>query len=145
MWIDRLLSSRPRHALELTARFAEARHQVLAENVANIDTPDYQTRRLDGREFQQTLRKAIDEARSANKSRLELRGSRQVSTDSAGRLVAQPQTEPAANVLFHDGTNARLEELMTQVSENALTYQFALARLKSSFDGLKTAIRGRLS
>ena len=58
MWIERLTTSRVTHALELTARFAEERHKVLAENVANIDTPDYQTKRLDPEVFQNTLKDA---------------------------------------------------------------------------------------
>lgn len=149
MWIDRLLHSPERQALELTALYAERRHALLAENLANIDTPDYQTRRLDGRPFQQALRDAWERAErqagsGPSAARLELRG-RQVSTDRDGTLVVRPEIEPAANVLLHDGTNARLEELIGQAGENALTYQFALARLKASFESLMGAIRGKVT
>lgn len=150
MWIDRLLSCPKRQALELTARYAERRQAVLAENLANIDTPDYQTRRLEARDFQQALHDAWqraerDDGAGPSASRgLELRG-RQVFTDRDGTLVVRPEVEPAANVLLHDGTNARLEELIGQASENALTYQFAVARLKAGFETLMSAIRGRVT
>jgi flagellar basal-body rod protein FlgB len=144
MWIERLLTSRVTHAIELTARFAEARHQVLTENVANIDTPDYHVRRLDAGQFQTALREAFRAAEGAKPAKLELRGAAQVGTDGQGRLRTRPAVEPAENVLFHDGTNARLEGLMTDVMRNSLTYEFATTLLRSRFDGLLTAIRGRV-
>lgn len=141
-WIDRILNSHTRQALEWSARFAEERHQVLAENVANIDTPNYQTKRLDPHAFHEALSDALQADNSASDPP-KLRGNRQVSTDSAGKLVVRPATEPAENVLFHDGTNARLEGLMSDVQENALNYELSLNMLKSRFDSLLTAIRGR--
>lgn len=145
MWIDRLLESRTRRVLELSAKFAEERHKVLAENAANIDVPDYQARRVDVRAFQQALRTAIDRSRQAGSTELDLRGAAQVSTDAAGRLRLRPRREPASNVLFHDGTNARLESIAVETQENALAYQMAMNMLKSRLDGLMTAIRGRSS
>jgi flagellar basal-body rod protein FlgB len=145
MWIDRLLSSRLTHAVELTARFAEERQRILAENVAGIDLPDHATKRLDPRAFQSALHTALDEAQSQGAQRLELRGNAQVATDSAGRLRVRPTLEPAANALFHDGTNAKLEELMSGASENALLYNLATQFLGKRFDRLESAIRGRVT
>lgn len=144
-WVDRLLSSPVRDGLQLTAQFAEQRHRVLAENLANIDTPDFQSRRLGGAEFQKVLREAFKSAGAPGGDGLELRGSAQVQTDAAGRLQTAPVAEPAENVLFHDGTNARIERLVSQIHENALTYRFAMTQLRSKFDGLKQAITGRVS
>lgn len=145
MWIDRILESRAANAVELAARFAEQRHGVLAENVANIDTPDYQSRRLDAKAFQASLREAIDTAQKQRNNRLQLRGNRQVWTDASGALHVRPQTEPPQNVLFHDGTNARLEQLMTDAQQNALTYNLAVNLLKGRYTTLLNAIRGRLT
>jgi flagellar basal-body rod protein FlgB len=145
MWIERLTTSRLTHALELTARFAEERHRVLAENVANIDTPDYHTRRLDPEAFQATLKEALQRAESSGERRLELRGEAQVSTTADGHLEVRPQTEPADNILFHDGRNASLETLMTDVQQNALDYSLATSLLSKRFQGLMTAIRGKVT
>ena len=144
MWVNRLLESRPRQALELAAKFAEERHKVLAENAANIDVPDYHAKRLDGASFQRALSRAIDDSQRAGREALNLRGEAQVSTDSGGKLRARPKREPAQNVLFHDGTNARLETLAADAQENALSYQMAMNLLKSQFNDLLTAIRGKL-
>ncbi len=145
MWIERLTNSRTLHALELTAAFAEQRHHVLAENIANIDTPDYQTRRLDPEAFQAALRQALREAESDRRDRLELRDNAQVSTTADGKLVTRPALRPAENVLFHDGRNASLERLMADVQSNALDYQLATRLLGKRFEGLLAAIRGTMA
>lgn len=143
-WFDRLTASRVTHALELSARFTEERHRVLAENVANVDTPDYQTKRLDVGAFQGALHDAFASAESARSQQLELRDTEQTRTNARGELEVRPFIEPPQNVLFHDGTNARLERLISDVQENALQHQMALNLLGTRFDGLMTAIRGRL-
>ena len=143
MWIERLISSRCTDALELAARFAEQRHNVLAENVANIETPDYATKRLDREAFQRTLADALQRAKESGENRLELRGEAQVSTTADGQMVTKPVTEPAQNILFHDGRNASLESLMTDVQKNSLDYQLATTLLSKRFAGLLAAIKGR--
>ncbi len=142
-WIDRLLANRTTHALELSAQFAEARHRVLAENAANVDTPDYVSQRLDADAFAGSLRTALDEAGKTNATRLELRGNAQFEHDDGGRLVVQPVEEPAQNVLFHDGTNAHLERLMGDVASNSLAYEMSTALLRGRFETMLRAIRGR--
>ena len=143
MWIERLTASRTTHAIELAAQFAEQRQRVLAENLANIDIPDYHTQRLDPEAFQTSLQSALDRAKGDDQRRLELRGNAQFSTGDDGRVEVSPKVEPASNVLFHDGTNAGLERLMTDVSENSLSYDMAVNLLRGRFDGLLRAIRGK--
>ncbi len=145
MWIERLTNSPLTHAIELTARFAEERHKTLAENIANIDTPDYHTKRLDSDAFQAALRDALQGAEVGGQQRLELRGNAQVSTTPDGRLEVTPAIEPADNILFHDGRNASVEKLMTALQENALTYSLATRLLDKRLDGLLSAIRGRVA
>jgi flagellar basal-body rod protein FlgB len=142
-WVDRLTDSPTRQALALTAQFAEQRQQVLAENLANVDTPNHHSRRLDPEPFQTSLRTALDQARPSDERGLELRGNAQFSTGADGRVTAQPATEPAPNVLFHDGTNARVEQLLADTNQNALTYDLATTLLRGQFNTLLSAIRGR--
>ena len=131
MWMDRLLSNPTTHALELTAQFAEQRHRVLVEDIANIDTAGYRPRQLDEKRFAQVLGEALEQARSRGQRRVTLQGDAQFETDATGRLVTHPVRRPPQNVLFHDGTNARLHSL-------------SLRMLRGRLNDLITAIRGRL-
>jgi flagellar basal-body rod protein FlgB len=139
MWIDRLTASRTTHALTLAAQFAEQRHKVLAENLANLDTPDYATKRLDPEAFQSSLRQALEQARTTRHPALVLRGNAQFSSDAQGRIQARPARTPAPNVLFHDGTNARLEPLLTDVAQNNVSYDVAMNLLRGRLENLLRA------
>lgn len=144
-WIEQLVSSRTTRAVTLAASYAEQRHRVLAENLANIDTPDYHTKVLDPHAFQKSLRDALARPAAGGTDRLELRGAAQVETGPDGRLALNPDREPAPNVLFHDGTNARLERLMTDISENELYYEMATNFVRTRYNNLLSAVRGRVS
>lgn len=143
MPIGPILTDSTTRALELSASFAEARHRVLAENLANVDTPGYTTQVLDPQAFQTSLQEALARGDSARNDRLELRGNSQVATDAAGRIAVRPISEPAQNVLFHDGTNAGLEKLVTDINGNALQYDLATNLLRARYQSLLNAIRGR--
>src|SRR5208282_1499148 len=47
--------------LQEVVNFSQARHTVLAGNIANIDTPGYQARDLSVEDFQARLKQAIDD------------------------------------------------------------------------------------
>ncbi len=143
MRVERLIESPTISALELAARFGEQRHQVLAENVANVDTPDFATRQLDPRAFGASLREALDRAERHGRDGLELRGNRQFESIPGGAVRVRPDVAQPDNVLFHDGTNGRLESLLTDVQQNAMSYQMTIELLKGKFNGLLNAIRGR--
>lgn len=144
-WIDKLTTSRTTHAVSLAAQFAEHRQRVFAENIANVDTPDYHTKHLDREAFQDSLREALQHSKNTGRPQLELRGNAQFSTGNSGRLDVRPVEEPAENVLFHDGTNARLEGLIAGANANALDYELAMNALRGRYEGLLRAIRGRLT
>jgi flagellar basal-body rod protein FlgB len=59
MWNSMLGQSAVR-ALTQTLQFTERRHDLISSNVANMDTPDYQTRDLDVKNFQAELREVIE-------------------------------------------------------------------------------------
>ncbi len=145
MWIERLTYSPTTHAVELAAQFAEQRQKLLATNVANIDTPNYVTRQLDPQAFQASLKDALERSQESSGRGLELRGNAQFSTGADGRVEVRPVEEPAENVLFHDGTNVRLEQLLTDVSDNALMYELSTNLLRGRFTNLLQAIRGSVA
>lgn len=144
MWIERLTASRTTHAVELAAQFAEHRHKVLAENLANVDTPDYATKRLDPAAFAASLKAALERGKHTRTRTLELRGNAQFGPGPDGRLRVRPAEKPADNVLFHDGTNVRLEQLLADVAQNNLSYEVSTNLLRGRFQGLLRAIRGRV-
>ncbi len=129
--------------LEKVLSFTESRNRMLAENVANLTTPGYRTRQLDVSAFQAALREASDRRSPSDKS-FRMGATEEFRLDDSGFLNVTPSREPAENLLFQDGTNARIERQMAMLAENAMMNQFAAETLKGYFEGTAKAIRGRL-
>ena len=145
MWLEHVTDRGPLPVLEKVAAFTEARHQVLAENIANIDTPFYRAKQLDSKAFQAKLAEAIEErCQRGPDARLQLKGTLQFQVDERGMLRVTPTLKPTENILFHDGTNAMIERQMAALAENTLMHQVAVELMQQRFMSLRKAIVGRL-
>jgi len=140
-WFEGLIFGRLTGALEQTAAFTQARQKILAENIANIDTPGYRRKKVDLRSFQQALQDALKRCR-ANQPLPDVT-TRQVYRDEAGRLRIRPEVEPPDNVMFHDRTNGRIERDMAEMAENLLLHQVTVELLRQRYHMLEIAIKGR--
>ena len=131
--------------LEKMFLFAGQRQRIIANNIANIDTPGYQGRDVDPRDFQKMLSEAIEERRSdtgGSFGDLEFDGSDQVQM-RGGQMILNPQT-PTAGVLFHDRNQRDLERLMQQLVENATTFRVAADLMRQNTNQLNLAIAQRV-
>lgn len=110
--------------------YATARHEVLAKNIANAETPGYRARDLVFEEH--------------------LKG---VSRPSAGVLPpgsgagAVPGTRvviAADGPARHDGNTVHVDQQMARVAENTLYQNTLVQLLANQFNALKQAISGRV-
>jgi len=144
MYLENLTNRGATPALINTLSFAESRHRMLAENVANINTPGYKSKSLDVKGFQRALRAALDEKGGDADKPFVLPSHDQFRTSRFGGLTVTPTTEVAGNLLHHDGTNGSIDQLMADLADNAMVYQAANEILKGYFGGMRKAIRGTL-
>jgi len=142
MFFESLLNRGATPALVATMSYAQSRHKMIAENVANLSTPGYKARQLDSRAFQCALGEALDRRVRDPHKPFAIKG-REFHTDAIGSLKVNPSLRPPDNVLFHDGTNLSLEREMADLAENTMTHEVAATLLKGRIDGLRKAIRGR--
>ncbi len=122
--------------------FAQARHGVLAGNIANVNTPGYRTRDLSGTAFQEKLKAAIEESRRARTAPAPdvSPGHWQPPPGDAMREVR----DSLENLLYHDDTNIDLEKQVAEITKNQLLHNFALTVLTDQFKLLETAISERV-
>ena len=125
--------------LEQVVNFAQARHNVLAGNVANLDTPGYRVRDLSVETFQQRLRDAIEVRELANEPMTP--GVLRNAPDEAMRKVE----ESMESILYHDDSNVGIEQQVTEISKNQAMHNMAIAILRSQFGLLQAAISERVS
>ncbi len=136
-------------ALEMTMRFAGARHRLIAHNIANISTPDFRPMDVSVTDFQRELGAAIDRRRESGvnaarpASDLVLKETRELRRGAGGGLELRPATA-SPGILAHDRNNGDTERMLQDLVENATVFRVASDLLKSRYQMLNTAIGERV-
>jgi flagellar basal-body rod protein FlgB len=125
--------------------FTSQRQRLLAHNVANLDTPDFRPMDVSPRNFQQELRRAVEERRErtgGESGSLNVRDTDEVDFGDR-RIRFKPETS-RGGVLYHDRNNRDLERLMQDMAENQLMYRATLDLMRRQSDLTRTAISQRV-
>lgn len=93
-------------------------HDVLAQNIANADTPDYQARELKPQSFRQMLGQAAGPVGMTLTRSLHLAGARGGGRDGV-------RTEPDPYEVTITGNSVSLEQQAVKIGRNAMDYQLA--------------------
>jgi flagellar basal-body rod protein FlgB len=143
--ISELANSGAMPTLEAMVRFSGARQRVIAHNIANMETPNFQPMDVSPADFQKALGKAIDVRRktTGEDGALAFKGTAQVQFQKDGSVTLTPGT-PSGNILFHDRNNRDLEGLMAQESENVAVFRTSIELLRTRYGILQTAISERV-
>lgn len=131
--------------LEQVVNFTQARHGVLAGNIANIDTPGYKTRDLSPDNFQKKLKEAVEHRHRSAESptyafNAQLAG-RNVAT--MGRDGMGHVRESMKEILFHDHSDVSIEQQVAEISKNQAQHNLALSLMTAQFRLLRAAITER--
>ncbi|HRO58262.1 MAG TPA: flagellar basal body protein [Burkholderiaceae bacterium] len=154
--LDRLTSNLRFHGEALTLR--SERQQVLASNLANADTPNYQARDFD---FGQALRSAVaglgagtlamaPSAGQRSSATLLPAGTLSLSSSSAGTSLRTPQQAGGDTRLLWrtpeqpsiDGNTVDLDRERASFADNSLRYEATLRFINGSVRNTLSAIRG---
>ncbi len=103
------------------------RNTVIAQNVANVDTPDYKRKTLKFEEYLDTEMKA---SRIANGQ-----------TRIGGGLMTVSEDYSATSYRI-DGNNVDIEREMALMAMNNLKYNALIQRISGKFSTLRSVIRG---
>lgn len=124
-------------ALEQVVGFTQARHSVLAGNIANLDTPGYRVRDLSPELFASRLQEALAARKSGAPSGQPANGmSRyQDPLSAAGHNLE--------DLLYHDDSTGSLEKQIAAISKNQMQHNLALSIMTSQFRLLQAAISER--
>ncbi len=124
--------------LQEVVNFSQARHTVLAGNIANLDTPGYRVRDLSVEDFQTRLKEAIESRR-----RPPARRSPGDPAPKESFSIASVSDEQKT-ILYHDDSNVGIEYQVTEMVKNQMQHNLALAIMNSQMQLLEVAISERL-
>ena len=132
MFVERLLNQGNAPLLTQLLKFTAARHRLIAENVVNVSTPNYRQKDLSLAKFQHLMRDRVRERDQAPPG--------SVGFDDVRAKVEEPQR----GILFHDGNNRTMEQLMTDQAKNAMMHNLAVELLRKQFQSLEAALKERI-
>lgn len=110
------------------------RAEILANNIANSDTPNYKARDID---FQSMLAGEMDTQQLQMAQTQSGHNSSVISPDFASELMYRIPNQASV-----DGNTVDLQEEMARYTENAVDYQASFHFLNKKFKGLTNAIKG---
>lgn len=131
--------------LEQVVNFTQARHGVLAGNIANLDTPGYKTRDISPDVFQSRLKEAIDARRQASVSPTYQINAELVGQDGlSGHDGMDKVRESIKTILFHDNSDVGIEQQVAEITKNHALHNLALSLMTAQFRLLRAAISERV-
>jgi len=172
--LESLLQQTTIPLLEQVTAFGQRRHQVLAGNIANIDTPDYKTRDLPVQDFEKALQKAVVTRREnlqpgplptqqsladGQLSWGQMQFPEFTTPTPAGQTFGLPtrrisdnfpaqlhevKDSPARNLTFTDGGNRSIERESMEMTKNTALQSFAIEVMISQMRMLETVISERV-
>jgi flagellar basal-body rod protein FlgB len=120
-------------ALKSKMQWHQVRQGVLAENIANADTPKYTAKELESYSFSDHIgRQEFGLQTKVTKSG-HITG--MLSASSNGKVVKEDMFETTPS-----GNNVVLEEQMMKVTENQMDYQAAVSLYSKSLGLIRTAL-----
>ena len=130
MLIDGLMNRGNGPLLEQVINFASQRHNLLLDNIANVDTPGYRQKDLPVERFSSMLRQRVEQRRQSG-------------TASFADLDVSGEN-PVRGILFHDRNNRSMEQLATDLAKNAMMHNLAIELLRKQFLQMEMALKERV-
>jgi len=145
-----LLSNTTLSLLEKVAVFGERRHELLAGNIANINTPNYRMRDLPVSEFRDALKSAVKHSR-ASRTGSTTSAAAETTTAATSRSIDdlfpqrlyEAETAPPNNLTFQDANNRSIEQQTMELTKNTMMQNFAIELLRFQMSALQAVIDER--
>jgi flagellar basal-body rod protein FlgB len=112
------------------------RTEILANNLANADTPNFKARDIDFKQVLNQAQQSTGGMRMRTSHPRHLETGVNAGTGSAELLYRNP-TQPSV-----DGNTVDTQAEKSQFIQNAIQYQASIRFLNGKISGLKTALRG---
>ncbi|MCM3569595.1 flagellar basal body rod protein FlgB [Neobacillus mesonae] len=124
--------------LQSALNASSLRQQVISNNIANAETPDYKGKKV---VFEDILKQHLNKQSNFTGNR----------TDTRHFVIGAPFDAPIAKIvensnttMQNNGNNVDVDDEMTNLSKNALWYNTLVEQVNSEFQQLSIAIKGRI-
>lgn len=134
--------------LEKVAVFGERRQEVLASNLANVNTPGYKTRDLPVEDFQNALKQAVAQKQQPQSLGGAMPWSAELPMKDLQSLFDKKlfeATEAASsNITFQDAGNRSVEHEVMEMTKNTMMQSLAVELMSAQMSLLQAVISERV-
>ena len=123
-------------------QYAGARQSVLAENIANADTPGYKAKDIREPDFKSALASASAAQKLPRALPMTITNAQHMGSGNGAAAEGNPAVinRKSTYELNPTGNNVVLEEEMAEMADNQMEYQKILGMYRKTVDMFKTAI-----
>jgi flagellar basal-body rod protein FlgB len=118
--------------LENSLKYSTIKQNVIAQNIANVDTPNYKSKEVLKPSFQSELTTAM-QANRTDVRHLHFSNS----TQSPAAVFTRTNSQ-----YNHNGNSVDIDKEMAELAENQIYYNALTERISGKFNSLKTVISG---
>ena len=130
--------------MEQILHFTRARHNAIASNIANIETPTYKAVDLPETEFKKALETAVRRQDERHVPVFKMEETLRVKPKERGGLEIDLVEREMGGFLKHDENNVDIDQEMVNLVKNTGLHNTIAALIDRQFDLLSTAISGRV-
>ena len=131
--------------LRRVASFTEKRHMLIANNIANVDTPYYTAKDLDAAGFQKELRRAVARRKAGNPRVFDMRDGFNFRQDADGVFDHRILEGEGVGVMRHSRNNVSIDIEMAKLSANGVLHNACEGMLRHQYGLIEDAIRERIA
>lgn len=125
------------NAVKKRMEWTAQRQEVLAQNIANADTPKFRAHDMKPYEFKEIVRQEAMQINMTTSGPNHLMGKTKTIRDFSDEAARSPyETSP-------DGNSVILEEQMTKMNETAISHRFTNEIYRKQLGLIKIALTGR--
>jgi|SRR5690625_3894816 len=121
------------HHLETSLDYAMTKNNTIANNIANVDTPNYRSKDV---VFKDVLNDAMTQNNDSNRTH-----SAHIPFENESHQPYQT-VEKRGTIYNHNRNNVDIDKEMSNLAKNQLYYQSLVDRINGKFNDLKTVIGG---
>lgn len=130
--------------LEKSAYFTYKRNEVIANNIANADTPFYKAIDLPEKDFRTMLQRAIDRKNDRVVKFFTFNDTSYIKHLPNKDFKIKNVLSKDVGILKHDENNVSIELEMTKLAKNTMMHTLLMSFIDNEFDKIATAIRERI-
>jgi flagellar basal-body rod protein FlgB len=127
--------------MERVSAFTHLRQKMIANNIANVDTPFYKAVDAPVADFQEAMKSAMADRDRRVVPVFQLESNRGAKVDAAGRLALDPVEVRGEHILAHNENTVSIENEMVKMAQNQMLHSAATQLLVQQFSMIESAIR----